>query len=103
MSKGGYIYIVSNPKRTVFYVGVIAYLYRRITDHKNGNGSVFTIKYKCIDLIYFEFHSSIVQAIEREKKLKKWRREWKENLVKKVNPEFKDLYFDLDPFVDPLT
>ncbi len=90
--KGGYVYIVSNKLRTVLYVGVTSNLYGRITDHKNGEGCYFTKKYKCSDIIYYEFFSDIEEAIKKEKQLKKWNRSWKENLIKKMNPQLRDLY-----------
>ncbi len=93
--KGGYVYIMINNIRTTFYIGVTADLKTRIADHKNGIGSVFTTKYKLTDLMYFEDFPDIYQAIDREKKLKNWRREWKINLIKSVNPEMKDLYWEI--------
>jgi putative endonuclease len=92
IAKGGYIYILSNKNRTVLYIGVTSDLYNRITQHKSGEGSVFTKKYNCTDLLYYEFFESIVAAIEREKELKKWNRSWKDELIKKTNPELKDLF-----------
>jgi putative endonuclease len=92
IAKGGYIYIVSNTKRTVLYIGVTSNLYARAYQHKNNEGTVFTKKYKCTDLLYFEFYDSIEGAILREKQLKKWKREWKDNLIKTFNPDLKDLF-----------
>jgi putative endonuclease len=69
IEKGGYIYVVSNKLRTVLYIGVTANLYSRITEHRNGEGSVFTTKYQCTDLVYWEFYPSIEAAIEREKQM----------------------------------
>jgi putative endonuclease len=98
IAKGGYVYIVSNTLRTVLYIGVTSNLYSRIYEHKSGEGSKFTSKYNCTDLIYFEFYESIEEAIEREKQLKKWKRVWKENLIKKMNPMLKDLFKDIEDF-----
>ncbi|MBX9851901.1 MAG: GIY-YIG nuclease family protein [Cytophagaceae bacterium] len=95
-SKGGYVYIMSNKLRTVLYIGMCANLVSRAYQHKNGQGSDFTKKHQCSDLIYYEFFEAIEEAIEREKQLKKWRREWKEDLIKKVNPTLKDLYNEID-------
>ena len=92
IAKGGYIYIISNKNRNVLYIGVTSDLYNRITQHKSGEGSAFTKKYNCTDLLYYEFFESIVAAIEREKELKKWNRSWKDELIKKMNPELKDLF-----------
>ena len=89
--KGGYIYILSNKSRTVLYIGVTANLYARTLEHKSGCGSAFTKKYRCFDLLYYEFYSSIEEAILREKQLKKWKRDWKEELIKSRNPLLSDL------------
>ncbi len=91
-----YTYILSNTTRTMLYVGVTTELFKRITQHKESKGSVFTNKYHLKDLMYFEEFSEIVQAIAREKQIKNWRREWKWNLIKTVNPELRDLYEDLN-------
>lgn len=92
MAKGGYVYIVSNKSRSVLYIGVTSNLYTRAYQHKNGEGSVFTKLYNCTDLVYFEFYPTIVEAIEREKKLKKWKRAWKDELIKSLNPNLDDLF-----------
>ena len=65
--------------------------FTRVYQHQNLIGSTFTKKYKCVELIYYEFFDSIEEAIHREKQLKKWKRAWKEDLIKKLNPEMKDL------------
>jgi putative endonuclease len=90
--KGGYIYIVSNKTRSVLYIGVTSNLAQRTFEHKDGRGSLFTSKYNCTDLVYYEFYETIDLAILREKRLKKWKREWKNELIKKLNPYLKDLY-----------
>jgi putative endonuclease len=91
MSKAGYIYIMSNYKRTTFYIGVTNNLERRVQEHKEGLVSGFTKRYKLKYLMYYEDFPSITDAIMREKQLKNWHREWKINLIKSVNPEMKDL------------
>ena len=93
--KGGFVYIMSNKKRTTFYIGVTSDLKTRITDHKNGIGSEFTSKYKLTDLLYYEDFPDIYQAIDREKQLKNWHRQWKINLIQSVNPEMNDLYWNI--------
>ena len=87
MSKGGYVYIVSNKTRSVLYIGVTSNLSSRSWEHKNGEGYIFTSKYKCTDLVYYAFFDSIEEAIAREKVLKKWKRSYKEELIKSVNPD----------------
>jgi putative endonuclease len=82
---------MSNQYRTTFYIGVTSNLEARVWQHLNGEGSAFVKKYKCYDLIYFEYFERITDAINREKQLKNWHRDWKINLVKSVNPDLKDL------------
>ncbi|WP_350203116.1 GIY-YIG nuclease family protein [Gracilimonas sp.] len=87
-----YVYILSNIARTTLYIGVTNNLNRRIWEHKQGEGSEFTAKYKCIILLYAEEHGTISDAIEREKQLKNWKRAWKWELIKTLNPDLADLY-----------
>jgi len=89
--KTSYTYIITNKYRTTFYVGVTADLNKRITEHQNGTGSVFTKKYNLKDLIYYEIFTDINQAILREKQIKNWKKEWKLNFIKEQNPTLKTL------------
>ncbi|HNS18237.1 MAG TPA: GIY-YIG nuclease family protein [Bacteroidales bacterium] len=89
--KESYIYILTNKNRTVFYTGVTANLSARMSSHLEGNGSVFCKKYNIRELIYYELFMDITDAIRREKEIKGWSREKKLNLVKKRNPELRDL------------
>jgi putative endonuclease len=91
----GYTYILSDSKRTTLYIGVTKYLLRRLEEHKAGLGSEFASKYKCDVLVYYERFENIYNAIEREKQLKRWHRDWKIDLIKKVNPELRDLSYEL--------
>ena len=75
----------------VLYIGVTNNLKRRVYEHKQELVEGFSKKYKCKKLIYFEEYQDINLAIAREKQLKKWRREKKEWLIKRMNPDFKDL------------
>jgi putative endonuclease len=93
--KGGNVYIVTNKNRTTFYIGVTSDLKTRIADHKNGFGSDFSTKYNLTDLVYYEDFPDIYQSIDREKQLKNWHRQWKVNLIRSVNPELKDLYWEI--------
>ena len=79
---------------TTFYTGVTNDLTRRMYEHKNKLVEGFTAKYKVDILLYYEMHGDILYAIEREKKIKRWKREWKWNLIDKVNPKHKNLYCD---------
>lgn len=87
-----YTYILSNSTRTMLYIGVTSILIKRIQEHKAGKGSIFTQKYHLKFLMYFEEFTAIEQAIAREKQLKNWRKEWKWNLIKEMNPDLMDLY-----------
>ena len=89
-----HVYILSNRRRTVLYIGVTNNLQRRLAEHKAGQISSFTKKYKATELVYFEFFNSIEEAIAREKQLKGWRREKKLKLVLKFNRYMKDLSND---------
>ncbi|MDP3352259.1 MAG: GIY-YIG nuclease family protein [Flavobacteriaceae bacterium] len=93
--KESFVYIISNKNKTVLYIGVTANLIQRIEDYKNGVGSGFSKKYHLNELLYFESYTNINHAIEREKQLKNWHRDWKWNLIKETNPNLIDLYFEL--------
>lgn len=98
MGKNGYVYIVSNKYRTVFYIGVTSNLAVRSHQHKMRKGCWFTRKYNCTDLIYYECFDSIIPAIEREKELKRFRRKWKLELIRQMNPDMKDLYDEVEGY-----
>jgi putative endonuclease len=93
--KTGYVYIMSNFKRTTFYIGVTSDLASRIYQHRAGELDGFTKRYHLKYLVYYEDAGTIVDAIAREKQLKNWHREWKINLIKSKNPEMKDLSNDV--------
>jgi len=86
-----FVYILSNKKRGTLYIGLTNNLLRRLYEHKKGLIDGFTKRYNIKMLVYFETTSNIQAAIEREKKLKKWNRAWKINIIEKNNPEWKDL------------
>jgi putative endonuclease len=89
--KQGFVYIMSNKYRTTFYIGVTADLRVRVWQHLNWEGSAFVKKYRLYDLLYYERFECIADAIDREKQLKNWHHDWKDNLIKSLNPEMKDL------------
>ena len=86
-----YVYILSNFTNTTLYVGVTNDLKRRLFEHKNKMLPGFTEKYNVDKLVYFEKVTDVKSAIQREKNLKKWKRIWKDELIKKFNPTYKDL------------
>jgi len=91
MNKVGFVYIMANEGPTL-YTGVTNNLVRRVYQHKNKVGSWFTSTYSLSKLIYYEYCESIEQAIVREKQIEDMNREDKLTMIKKFNPEFKDLY-----------
>ncbi|EKE03908.1 MAG: hypothetical protein ACD_20C00129G0004 [uncultured bacterium] len=90
--KQGYVYIMTNEYNTTFYIGVTNDLIRRVYEHKNKLVDGFSKTYNLNKLVYFEQFDNIIDAIEREKKLKNWHRNWKLNLIKEFNPKNNDLY-----------
>ncbi len=92
MNKQPAVYILASQPNGTLYVGVTSDLARRVWEHKNDLVDGFTKKYGVHRLVYFELHVSMVEAIQREKQIKKWRRAWKIELVEKENPEWRDLW-----------
>lgn len=92
MSKSGFVYIMTNKNRTTLYIGVTNDLCRRIYEHKNHLvKDSFTDRYNLEYCIYYEEYPFFMKAIQREKELKKWNRQKKEDLINKKNPEWKEL------------
>ena len=87
-----WVYIMSNRKDGVLYIGVTADLSRRIVQHREGKGSAFCRRYGLTRLVYAEEHDSIGDAIAREKTMKAWKRAWKIELIEGVNPAWDDLF-----------
>ena len=86
-----YVYILTNWNNEVMYIGMTNNLERRLHEHKNKLVEGFTKKYNVHKLVYYEHGNDVHAAIAREKEIKKWRREKKNNLVITMNPEWKDL------------
>ena len=86
-----YVYIVGNNRPTL-YIGITNDLVRRIYEHKNKLVDGFSNKYDLDKLLYFEEYNSPIEAILREKQMKKWNRSWKLNLISNMNPGFEDLF-----------
>jgi putative endonuclease len=88
-----YVYITTNPTKTVLYIGVTNDLTRRLYEHfeNKGNKNTFAGKFYCYNLVYYEHFTHINYAIAREKEIKKWRREKKEALIASLNPDWKFL------------
>jgi putative endonuclease len=95
MNKTYYVYMLASERNGTLYIGVTGDLLQRVYEHKNDIIEGFTKKYQVHRLVYFEAHRSVEEAILREKQMKKWRRQWKIELIEKENLDWKDLYEDL--------
>ena len=95
MEKQPAVYILASKYNGTLYIGVTSNLIQRIWQHKNDLVEGFTEKYGVHFLVYYELHEQMLAAIEREKQLKKWNRQWKIDLIEKVNPTWKDLWENL--------
>lgn len=82
---------MSSPNKNSIYIGVTNNLQVRVNQHKSKSNDGFTSKYNCTQLVYFESFNDINQAITREKQLKKWNRQWKNELIISKNKEWEDL------------
>ncbi len=89
------VYILASKRNGTLYIGVTSDLVKRVWEHKNDLVDGFTKKYGVHQLMYFEMHEDMESAIQREKQLKKWNRDWKIDLIEKDNPEWADLYESL--------
>ena len=87
-----YIYILASEKNGTLYIGVTSDLIRRVWEHKNHVVKGFTDKYNVDKLVYYEIYNDEYTAIQREKQLKNWHRQWKINIIEKDNPQWIDLY-----------
>ena len=89
------VYIMANQRNGTLYTGVTSDLPGRVYQHKHDVMPGFTSKYDVKMLVWFEMHDDIHAAIEREKRVKRWRRAWKLQLIEAANPTWRDLYLDL--------
>lgn len=90
-----YIYMLTNKPYGTFYIGVTSDLVRRVFEHKEKYAKGFSKQYNLTHLVYYETTSDVESAIRREKRLKRWSREWKIELINNFNPEWKDLYDEI--------
>ena len=87
----GYVYMTASQKRGTIYIGVTNSLARRIPEHKEGKSSTFTSRYGALRLVWYEEFFDMRDAIQREKSLKRWPRQWKIELIEKTNPDWNEL------------
>ena len=90
-----FVYMLASGKHGTLYIGVTNDLIRRVYQHKNKLTKGFTARYKVDMLVWYEAYDDPVSAITREKELKKWRRDWKINLIERDNPNWDDLYDEI--------
>ncbi|SRR5579885_260881 len=90
--QGGFVYMMTNKRNGILYVGVTSDLVRRVYEHREGLVEGFTRQYGLRRLVYYERHDDIRSAIQREKTLKHWPRAWKVRTIHGFNPDWNDLY-----------
>ncbi len=89
------VYILTNHKRGTLYTGVTSDLPERLVQHRSGEGSLFTGRYRTFRLVWFERHEEMAMALQRERRIKEWKRFWKIELIEAGNPEWLDLSTEL--------
>ncbi len=95
MNKQPAVYMLASKPWGSLYVGVTSDLVKRVWEHRSELVEGFTKRYQVHALVWFELHETMLIAIEREKAIKAWRRQWKLDLIQKTNPEWRDLYLGL--------
>jgi len=86
-----YVYILANKRNETLYIGITNDLAKRISEHKSGMIEGFTKKYSIDKLVYYESTTDVSETIAKEKRLKKWKRQWKIDLIENSNPDWRDL------------
>ncbi|HEV2567242.1 GIY-YIG nuclease family protein [Sphingomonas sp.] len=89
------VYLLAPQRNGTLYVGVTSDLITRVHQHRHGLVSGFTREYGVKLLVWFEMHATMAAAIQREKRVKKWNRAWKLELIEGTNPDWRDLYESL--------
>jgi putative endonuclease len=97
------VYMMASGQHGTIYIGVSGQFIRRVQQHREGVYQGFTSRYGVKRLVWFEMYEGVVEAIQREKSLKKYRREWKVNLIERQNPLWQDLYPALVRETGPLS
>ena len=92
-----YVYMLASRRNGTLYVGVTSDLPRRIFQHRTGMVEGFSKRYRVHRLVWYEPHASAESAIRREKRLKRYKRAWKIRLIEELNPNWSDLFPNLEP------
>ena len=101
---GGWVYIMASRRNGTIYIGVTSDLHTRVQEHRQGDINGFTKRYGCKMLVWYERHYGIESAIQREKSLKRYLRNWKLKLIEEFNPEWNDLFencYEVDNLFEP--
>jgi putative endonuclease len=98
-----FVYILASKRHGTLYIGVTNSVLTCVASHREGTGSAFTRKYRVTMLVYFEEFADVREAIQREKSLKRWSRDWKTNLIERSNPDLYDLFPALNAKHGPRT
>jgi putative endonuclease len=96
MNRSYWVYIVASQRNGTIYIGVTNNLARRAYEHRTKAAESFTRRYGVSLLVWYEEHADISEAITREKSLKRWERKWKLKLIEDFNPDWRDLYLELN-------
>ena len=91
-----FVYMLASRRHGTLYVGVTNDLYRRVLEHRDGEGSKFTERYRVHELVWYEPFPDIEVAIAREKAIKRWCRSWKIALIEETNPQWDDLFREFE-------
>jgi len=92
MNRQPAVYILASKRKGTLYIGLTSNLIKRIWEHKNNLVEGFTKRYSVHKLVWYELHESMESAIEQEKRLKEWKRQWKLELIERTNSNWQDLY-----------
>ncbi|SDX63312.1 putative endonuclease [Lysobacter enzymogenes] len=95
MTRSPAVYLLASAKRGTLYIGVSSNLIQRIWQHREHLNEGFTERYDVTRLVWYELHETMESAIAHEKRLKKWKREWKIDLIEQTNPDWRDLWQDI--------
>ena len=90
-----YVYILANKPRGAIYIGSTRQLAQRMDQHRRSRANTHADRYSIKTLVYFETHTTTLDAIHRERRLKRWRRAWKNELIEETNPDWRDLSAEL--------
>ena len=93
--KESYVYILASKYNGTLYIGITSDLVKRVWEHKSKFVAGFTAQYNVTKLVYYEMFNDIQLAAAREKRLKEWKRQWKIDLIQKMNPDWQDLYHNI--------